>query len=738
MPDPRLNLPRRPALRAAALGLAAAGGLLAAAPLRADVDAEILPGDRVSASLDPASETETFRLDLPRGASLSATIRGARKGPPVHTEVRRPDTSGAATGTDRGTGSNVSRVPVTESGRWALAVTSRDGVTPGDYTLRTKVSFARGGRFEAFDVPNGGEGSAEFSAAAGSVVRFSTTLAGDDATAPRLLTLTGPDGFSLTLNGAASQAGVRIPATGDYTVTFTHASAAAVVVRGRITIAPPRLKPRKIDLRSSTIGAASTEETAVAEVVTPDGGLVEVGDLGLGGGLDDISGASVAIPSGALALPTSIVIATAPELSVAGSAGGLGATVFFGPEGLTFGTKASPVAVTITIPVDLAAVGNDRNLVDVYVRDSKGRVTRVPGPYDFDSAPGYVSFPSTHFSSYRAVAASIPALNPFTIVTVTGATEIAPATPALGNDARALIVDASTTTIRLLADQPSAPPTADVFAGGGTLTADGTDRLQFDFQATPTAVFADANGNVYVGTATRLFRINASGSVTRIAGTGIAGDGGDNGPATAAQFSSCSAILVDAIGNVFLADPVNGRVRLIQSVGGQIVTEFGTGSPAFGADGSPASTTTLLEPNALAFRPGGGLYVADRGRIRALNRGDGTNVTVAGSPSGNLGSTDHATDATSALFTSIVSLFSDGPNGAIFAADSGSHAIRKVTLSPGSSVETVVGTLGSSGTSNDGATVPFPILNPAGAFPASVGSILFLEGDGRVRVYTLP
>lgn len=738
MTAPRPTAPSVRSLRAAAVGFAVFGAALSARQAEADVDAVVLPGDRVSASLAPASETETFRLDLPRGASLSATVRGARKGPAVHTEVRRPDTSGAATGTDRGAGSNVSRVAVTQSGRWALAVTSRDGVTPGDYTLRTKVSFARGGRFEALDVPNGGEGSAEFSAAAGSVVRFSTTLAGDSTTAPRLLALTGPGNFALTLNGAATQSGVRIPATGDYTVSFTHASSADVVVNGRITITPPRLKPRKIDLRSATIGAAGTDETAVAEVVTPDGGLVEVGDLGLGGGLDDISGASVAIPSGALTFPTSIVIATAPELSVAGTAGGLGATVFFGPEGLTFGTKTSPVAVTISIPVDLSIVGNDRNLVDVYVRDAKGRVTRVPGPYDFDSSPGYVSFPSTHFSSYRAVAASIPALNPFTIVTVTGATELAPATPALGNDARALIVDASTTTIRLLAQQPSAPPTADVFAGGGAITADGTDRLQFDFQGTPTAVFADANGNVYVGTATRLFRINASGAVTRIAGTGTAGDGGDNGPATAAQFSSCSAIAVDAIGNVFFADPANGRVRLIQSVSGQIVTEFGTGSPAFGADGSPASTTTLLDPQALAFRPGGGLYVADGGRIRALNRGDGTNVTVAGDPSGGLGATDHATDATSARFTSIVSLFTDGPNGAIYVADSGSHAIRKVILSPGSSVETVVGTLGASGSSNDGAAVPFPILNPAGAFPAAVGSVLFLEGDGRVRVYTLP
>jgi hypothetical protein len=210
------------------------------------------------------------------------------------------------------------------------------------------------------------------------------------------------------------------------------------------------------------------------------------------------------------------------------------------------------------------------------------------------------------------------------------------------------------------------------------------------------------------------------------------------GSATAAQFSSCTAILGDAIGSVFFADSVNGRVRLIQSVSSQIVTEFGTGTPAFGSDGPPASTTTLLDPTALAFRPGGGLYVGDRGRIRALNRGDGTNTTIAGDPVGNVGSTDHPSDARSALFNSIDAMFSDEPNGVIYVADALSHTIRKVTLTPGSSVTTVVGIPDVSGSSADGATAPFSLLSPSGVIPANPGTLLFLEGDGRLRVFTLP
>jgi len=94
----------------------------------------------------------------------------------------------------------------------------------------------------------------------------------------------------------------------------------------------------------------------------------------------------------------------------------------------------------------------------------------------------------------------------------------------------------------------------------------------------PAAIAADAAGNVYFASSTlySVFKMDASGTLTVVAGNGHAGDFGDGGPATAAQLSSPSALALDPAGNLYIADGWSGRVRKV-STDGIIHTIAGTG-----------------------------------------------------------------------------------------------------------------------------------------------------------------
>ena len=101
--------------------------------------------------------------------------------------------------------------------------------------------------------------------------------------------------------------------------------------------------------------------------------------------------------------------------------------------------------------------------------------------------------------------------------------------------------------------------------GTGAFLGEGTAATAAEIH-NPQGVAVDAAGNVYRADAVneRVRKVSPSGIITTIAGIGTLGYGGDGGPATAAQFNedmNCSAI--DAYGNLYVADPINNRVRKI-------------------------------------------------------------------------------------------------------------------------------------------------------------------------------
>jgi sugar lactone lactonase YvrE len=122
--------------------------------------------------------------------------------------------------------------------------------------------------------------------------------------------------------------------------------------------------------------------------------------------------------------------------------------------------------------------------------------------------------------------------------------------------------------------------------------------------------------------------VSIAGIVTTIAGTGEQGFAGDGGAATSALLDSPAGVAVDAAGNVYIADTHNNRVRKVSA--GTISTIAGTGIASFSGDGGPAGVATLNHPTALAPDGSGNLYLADTDNHRIRKITGTTITTVAG------------------------------------------------------------------------------------------------------------
>jgi sugar lactone lactonase YvrE len=139
----------------------------------------------------------------------------------------------------------------------------------------------------------------------------------------------------------------------------------------------------------------------------------------------------------------------------------------------------------------------------------------------------------------------------------------------------------------------------------------------------PSGVAVDTAGNLYIAdTGNNCVRkVTTGGVISTIAGSGTtAGFSGDGGPAKSALLSGPQAVAVDSAGNVYIADTANHSVRKV-STDGVITTVAGAGVPGFSGDTGPATDARLNVPTALAVDANGNVYVADslNQRIRILS-----------------------------------------------------------------------------------------------------------------------
>jgi trimeric autotransporter adhesin len=231
-------------------------------------------------------------------------------------------------------------------------------------------------------------------------------------------------------------------------------------------------------------------------------------------------------------------------------------------------------------------------------------------------------------------------------------------------------------------------------------SGDGGPATEADLSG-PVDVEIDAVGNLYISDRgnQRVRKVDVvTGIITTVAGTGSPGFSGDNGPATSAQLNSPGGVAVDSDGSIYIADTSNNRIRKVLP-GGGIRTYAGNGTFGFAGDGGPASSARLALPADVTIGPVGDLYIADfaNQRVRVVHKSTERIFTAAGS--GQFSICDNVVPE-EACFRNPLAVVYDPTENVLFLADAANHRVRRIPLSSGI-VTTIAGT-GVNGYNGDG------------------------------------
>ncbi len=203
----------------------------------------------------------------------------------------------------------------------------------------------------------------------------------------------------------------------------------------------------------------------------------------------------------------------------------------------------------------------------------------------------------------------------------------------------------------------------------------------------PTAVAVDRQENVYIADTMnhRVRMVDATtGVISTLAGTGQARFSGDGGPADQAALNEPAALAVDDEGRLYIADQSNHRIRMVDLKTGVIHTIAGNGASTYEGDGKLAVDTALAGPSGLALAADR-LYIADtfNGRVRCVDLQSGLMTSVAGD--GGVYQYVSPSDAPSASLSRPTGITLDH-EGRLFLTDSDNHVIRQWDWESGTAV----------------------------------------------------
>jgi sugar lactone lactonase YvrE len=247
--------------------------------------------------------------------------------------------------------------------------------------------------------------------------------------------------------------------------------------------------------------------------------------------------------------------------------------------------------------------------------------------------------------------------------------------------------------------------------GSATSSGDGGSALAAGISH-PFGLAFDGAGNLYVSEmfGHRIRKIGTDGSISTFAGTGTAGAGGDGGPAVSAQLAQPAGLGFDAVGNLYVADSSNSRIRKITAEG--IISTVAV-------DGA-----TLYVPLGLAVSPAGDLYIGDACVLLKVNA-LGIATQLAGGDWQCIYNGDGSASTANIDYMDGLAL---GPTGQLYVSDSGNHRVRRI-------VDGTIATIAGVGSYVDGDQSQAVFSTLYGVATSSTGDVFVADAvvNGRIR-----